>query len=105
MELIYFCLATAGITQILVYGEIFDKPRNYLKRKSEFFKKLIQCSMCTGTWVGFFLFFLNTNTELFNFEHTLLNMIILGAIGSISSYILDRVFGDNGININTEDKK
>lgn len=103
MELVYFCLAAAGITQILVYGDIFKNQRNFLSKKSDFFRDLIQCSMCTGTWVGFFLFFLNGFTELFNFEYSLLNMLICGAIASISSYILDKVFGDNGININKGD--
>lgn len=44
-----------GITTILVYGSIFEKPRDWIKRNSKFFGSLISCVLCTSTWVGFFM--------------------------------------------------
>mgnify|MGYP003648157392 FL=1 len=54
MELIIWILAAYGMTQILVYGSIFDTPRDWIKTNSTFFGDLISCVMCTSTWVGFF---------------------------------------------------
>lgn len=44
-----------GMSTILVYGSIFETPRNWLKKNSKFFGELIGCMMCTSTWVGFFM--------------------------------------------------
>jgi hypothetical protein len=44
-----------GMTSIIVWGAIFDKPREWVKRKSKFFGELISCTLCTATWVGFFM--------------------------------------------------
>jgi hypothetical protein len=56
MELIIFwILAGYGMTSILVWGSIFEKARNFIKKHSKFFGDLISCTLCTGTWVGFFM--------------------------------------------------
>lgn len=44
-----------GMTSIIVWGSIFDVPRNWITKKSKFFGELIGCVLCTSTWVGFFL--------------------------------------------------
>jgi len=44
-----------GMSTILVYGSIFDKPRDWIKENSSFFGSLLECMLCTSTWVGFFL--------------------------------------------------
>lgn len=44
-----------GMTTILVYGSIFEKSREWIKRNSKFFGDLISCMLCTSTWVGFFM--------------------------------------------------
>lgn len=46
-----------GMTTILVYGSIFEKAREFIKKHSKFFGSLIVCVMCTSTWVGFFMSF------------------------------------------------
>ncbi len=97
MDLIYFILISYGITQIIVYGEIFDPLRQFLKNKSEWFGKLVSCPMCTGFWVGVFLFGVNGLTELFKFEYNYINALLLGGLSSGTSYILNMVFGDNGV--------
>jgi hypothetical protein len=54
METLIWILAAYGMSQILVFGAIFDKPRNWITRHSTFFGDLLGCMMCTSTWVGFF---------------------------------------------------
>lgn len=56
MELIIFwILAGYGMTSILVWGSIFGKARTFIKKHSTFFGDLISCTLCTATWVGFFM--------------------------------------------------
>jgi hypothetical protein len=44
-----------GMTSILVWGSIFESLREWIKLHSKFFGDLISCTLCTATWVGFFL--------------------------------------------------
>lgn len=44
-----------GLTSIIVWGAIFDRPRNWVINHSNFFGELITCVLCSGTWVGFFM--------------------------------------------------
>lgn len=56
MELVVFWIFMAyGMTSILVWGSIFERQREWIKRKSTFLGDLISCTLCTSTWVGFFL--------------------------------------------------
>jgi Protein of unknown function (DUF1360) len=56
MELIIFwIIAGYGMTSILVWGSIFENPRTFIKKHSKFFGDLISCTLCTATWVGFFM--------------------------------------------------
>jgi hypothetical protein len=54
-----------GLSNILVYGSIFDRPRNYIFNEADhgtgfltdfykFLKGLLSCMMCTPVHVGFF---------------------------------------------------
>ena len=95
MELIYFVLAAYGLTQILVYGSIFNKVRP----TKGWFGELLSCPMCTGFWVGVLLFGINGWTELFTYEYNLVNLLILGWLSSGTSYIFNMVFSDKGIQI------
>jgi len=66
IQLLIFMIAAYGMTTILVYGSIFNglresihnwgndehAPFDYL---GKFISQLIQCMLCTSTWVGFFL--------------------------------------------------
>ena len=74
INLIYFILTAYGLTQILVYGKLFDSIRPARGK----LKKLFECPMCMGFWVG-------------------ANLFILGWLSSGTSYILNMVFGDNGV--------
>ena len=95
MDLIYFVLAAYGLTQILVYGSIFDKVRP----TTDWFGDLFSCPMCVGFWVGVLLFGINGWTELFTYEYNFINLLILGWLSSGTSYILNMTFGDKGIQI------
>ena len=55
MKILVWSFIAYGLTSILVWGSIFDKPRQWIIRKSRFFGELIQCVLCTSTWVGFLL--------------------------------------------------
>ena len=54
METLIWILAAYGLSQILVFGSIFDTTREWITKKSTFFGDLLSCMMCTSTWVGFF---------------------------------------------------
>ena len=91
MDLIYFILSAYGLTQILVYGTIF-KP---IRPSHHFF----HCTMCIGFWVGIFLWAMNNYTELFSFDYSVFTALLMGCLSSGTSYILNMVFGDEGINV------
>jgi hypothetical protein len=91
MDLIYFILSAYGLTQILVYGTIF-KP---IRPSHHFF----HCPMCIGFWVGIFLWAMNNYTELFSFDYSFFTALLMGCLSSGTSYILNMVFGDEGINV------
>ncbi len=65
-QLVLWMIMAYGISNILVYGSIFNGPRNWIHKNAEpnivwvlfrpifvFLSGLIQCMMCTSTWVGF----------------------------------------------------
>tara|TARA_Y100000361_G_scaffold148455_1_gene161304 strand:- start:728 stop:1027 length:300 start_codon:yes stop_codon:yes gene_type:complete len=98
LSLVYFVLAAYGLTQVLVYGSIFDKLRPTTGKLGELF----HCPMCMGFWVGVFLFGINAYTELFTFEYTIANLFILGWLSSGTSYVLSMLINDDGIQIPRE---
>jgi len=93
MELITFILCAYGLTQIIVYGTIFDR----IKPTKGKLGKLFKCPMCMGFHVGCLLMLLSPHTELFNFDTTIINALLLGWLSSGTSYIFNMVFGDEGI--------
>ena len=93
MDLIYFILIAYGLTQILVYGKIFDRVRPSTGKAGEMFG----CTMCMGFHVGWLLMLLSPFTELFNFDITAINFFLLGWLSSGTSYVLNTIVGDEGI--------
>jgi|TARA_R110002074_G_scaffold123311_1_gene258661 hypothetical protein len=98
MELLYFVLASYGLTQILLYGSIFNKIRPQ-KDFLNGFGKLFHCPMCMGFWTGVFLFGINKYTELFTFEYNLANLLILGCLSSGTSYFISVLVNDFGFKV------
>lgn len=78
MILLTWLIAAYGMTQILVYGSIFNNTRQSIHEWGnshymafngigKFISGLISCVMCTSTWVGFFMsFFYSPMSELLN---------------------------------------
>ena len=97
MTFIWFCLISYGLTQILVYGKIFDPIRS----KSGKLGQLLECPMCTGFWVGIFLWFVKDYTKLFNFDDSLATPLLLGFAGSAAAYVGNMLFGDSGFRLET----
>ena len=98
MELVYFILTAYGLTQILIFGSIFNKIRptkNWLYG----FGKLFHCPMCMGFWVGVFLFGINSYTELFTYDYNLANALILGCLSSGTSYLVGVLVNDFGFKV------
>lgn len=98
MDLLWFILASYGLTFLIVYASIFNSIR---PSKDWFngFGKLFHCPLCFGFHSGWFLFVINKWTELFTFEYTLANFLICGCVGAGTSYILSMIVGDDGIKI------
>jgi hypothetical protein len=55
--------------------------------------------MCIGFWVGFFVWALSPYTELFIFDYSLTTGFFLAALSSGTSYIINMVFSDTGIQV------
>ena len=55
MMILFWMLSAYGMTSILVWGAIFNSTREFIKKHSKFFGDLISCTLCTSTWVGFFM--------------------------------------------------
>jgi hypothetical protein len=64
-QLILWMVMAYGISNILVYGSIFNGPRNFINKWGSnphaplqgfgaFLSKMLGCIMCSSTWVGFF---------------------------------------------------
>ena len=55
--------------------------------------------MCTGFWVGIFLWSVSNRTELFTFDDSIVTGLLLGFAGSAAAYVGNMVFGDEGIKV------
>ena len=56
--------------------------------------------MCTGFWVGLFLWFVKDYTQLFTFDDSFVTAFLLGCASSAASFLGSMFVGDEGININ-----
>jgi len=93
MELLTFILIAYGLTQIIVYGDIFSA----IRPRTGHLGKLFSCPMCMGFHVGWILMLLSPYTELFSFDVTPINFFLLGWLSSGTSYTLNMIIGDDGI--------
>jgi len=98
VELLIFVLCAYGLTQILVYSDLpLLKKLRPAKESCWGYGKVFHCPMCMGFHVGWFLMLLSPLTELFSFDITVTNFFLLGWLSSGTSYVLNTVFGDKGI--------
>ena len=92
MELIIWILAAYGMSQILVFGSIFEGLRTWITKHSTFFGDLLGCMMCTSTWVGFFfsLAFFSPTASLVSIPYTHVffdGMLASGGVWAINAII------------------
>lgn len=56
LTILVFVLLSYGISNIIIYGSIFESWRKFwLEHNPSFMGKLFTCMMCLPTWVGFLL--------------------------------------------------
>lgn len=55
MRMVILSWVTATISLTLTRTYIFKKPRDWLRRRSEWWDKLASCPYCTSHWVALFL--------------------------------------------------
>tara|TARA_R110002020_G_scaffold13043_1_gene47143 strand:+ start:5291 stop:5605 length:315 start_codon:yes stop_codon:yes gene_type:complete len=92
MELIIWILAAYGMSQILVFGSIFETTRDWITKHSTFFGDLLGCMMCTSTWVGFFfsLAFYSPTESMVFIPYTNLffdGMLASGSVWALNSLV------------------
>jgi hypothetical protein len=95
VDLLYFILCAYGMTYVLIYGSIFNSIRPKKGKLGELFR----CSLCTGFWVGVFLWSINYQTELFTYSYNLINGLLLGSLSAGTSYFISSVLDDFGLKI------
>jgi len=88
--LVFWSFMVYGISSIIVWGSIFEKPRNWIKIKFPFLGELISCILCTSTWVGFIMSLLTTGLSI-NFILTWwpLSIFIDGMFSAGSTWALN----------------
>jgi len=55
--------------------------------------------MCTGFWVGIFLWFVKDYTQLITFDNSVITALLLGFAASAAAYIGNVLFCDSGIRV------
>jgi len=94
--MLYFIFSAYGLTQLLIYGTIFNK----IRPKNKFF----HCPMCLGFHIGYILYFIFRLNNIILFEDFISGAFLCGCISSGTSYILCRLFDDEGLKIRIVDK-
>ncbi len=99
--MLVYTVACIGMTQILIYGSIFDK----IRPTKGWMGKLLSCPMCTGFWSGVFLWAISPTTDLFTFDYSVSTAFVMGCYSSIVCYFGSMLIGDDGlrIDLNTEE--
>ena len=94
MWLLYFVLVCYGLTNILVYGSIF----NCIRPKQGLWGELFKCPMCMGFHVGYVVALLMNLSSLFSVSTNIVDTFLLACLSSGTSYVLCSLFTDFGIN-------
>jgi hypothetical protein len=94
MWLLYFVLVCFGLTNILVYGSIF----NCIRPKQGLWGELFKCPMCMGFHVGYVIALLMNLSSMFNISTNIVDTFLLACLSSGTSYVFCSLFSDFGIN-------
>jgi len=93
IKIILWVIIAYGISTIITAGAIFEKPRMWIIKKSDFWGDFITCMLCIPTWVGFFLSFVlgGLTTECFGVSPYVGwffdGMFTAGAVWAINSLV------------------
>jgi hypothetical protein len=55
-RLILFIITVEAITEIAINSELWETPREWLKKRGWFFKSLLSCGWCFSMWVAWGLY-------------------------------------------------
>ena len=58
MKLLMLILACEALTELVVEAEIFERPRNYLKKLHPLLNELLECGYCVSVWMAIVCLFL-----------------------------------------------
>ena len=100
-KIFVFILSCAGLTQILCYSSIL----NWFRPKNGLLGELFRCSMCTGFHIGYLMFMAFWYSGIHLFPHFYIGCLVYASVSSLSSYILDKAFSDEGIVINLKNNR
>tara|TARA_Y100000034_G_scaffold132646_1_gene196134 strand:+ start:625 stop:969 length:345 start_codon:yes stop_codon:yes gene_type:complete len=94
--LLIFILSSAGLTQILAYGKIFEaiRPNHYF----------FNCPMCVGFWIGGIVFVVFWLTGIYLWVELISGICIFGGVSSLSSYYLCSLVNDDGVAVSITKK-
>jgi hypothetical protein len=87
-------LTCFGLTNILVYGSIFDT----IRPKEGLLGQLFKCPMCVGFHVGWLISLIMNLSNLVEVTPNIVDTFLLACLSSGTSYVLCSLFTDFGIN-------
>ena len=103
IQFLLWIIAAYGMTQIIVYGSIFEKTRNDIKTVGQtnlpvistlftFISGIIGCVMCCSTWVGFFMSFFYSPFVEFLGVNSIISiffngMLAAGGVGGVNTIV------------------
>jgi len=94
---IFFLFTCYGMTQILVFGTIFNK----IRPKHIFFN----CPMCVGFHVGIVVYFLFLVSGIDLFPNKYIAWFLCACASSGTSYFLCQLVDDDGLRVGKERKR
>ena len=79
IKTIFFILVCYGISNIIVFGSLFDGMRKYFdKINPDFLGGLVGCMMCTSFWVGFMVSMLYSPTvDIIGLSDTSISLLFI----------------------------
>ena len=97
---LFITLAGVGATLIITQSHLFQPLQKFFNPETQpYAAKFFNCPMCMGFWVGLFLGGIDPFTQLFSLSTNLVDNVLLGFISSGTSYLLDKMVSDEGIQI------
>jgi hypothetical protein len=115
-QLFLWMVMIYGLSNILVYGSIFNTPRNFINKLAArdhtpfkdfwvFLSDMLKCMMCAPTWVGFFMgIFLYSPVNQFLEVTPYISWFFDGLVASGSTWIINSIvewFEENRPNKNS----